>query len=181
MYYVLNQCKGLKTSKAHGKWFAKTVSLKTIDLDGLISHMSKHHTGYSEGIIAGVIRDMVACIKELVLQGYNVKLDNLAIFSGSIVNAKGGADKASTFSVAKNVSYVKVKALGTGRMSRKMVDIDSQLKYAPTYATPEQLDAGIKGGVVKPDGGGGTPTGGDTKPGGGGGTTGGDTKPGGGL
>jgi predicted histone-like DNA-binding protein len=166
MYYTLNQCKGLKTSTAHNKWFAKAVAINTVDTKGLVDHMSVHHTAYSKGVIAGVITDAISCIKELILAGNNVKLDDLAIFSGSIVN-KTGAETAQKFSLSDNVDCVKIKARGTGTMSRKHFSIDSSLENAPTYKTPQELDGGAT--ETQPTSGSGTTSG----SGSGGGTTGG--------
>ena len=61
-----------------GKWFARAVSDETFDLAKLAEHMSKHNSPYSSGVIKGVLTDMVDCIKELLLDGKNVKLDDLA-------------------------------------------------------------------------------------------------------
>ena len=43
--------------------------------------MSDHNSPYSAGMIKGVLTDMVVCIKELLLDGKSVKIDDLAIFS----------------------------------------------------------------------------------------------------
>ena len=83
--YVLKQCKS-KISQIFGKWFAYPVIEETVDLDGLSEHMSNHNSPYSAGVIRGVFTDMVKCIKELLLEGKNVKIDDLAIFSIGIKN-----------------------------------------------------------------------------------------------
>ena len=88
--YILQQIK-ITSSKAYGKWYAKNVVEETIDLDGLSEHMSHHNSPYSKGVIKGLLTDMIQCIKELLLQGMNVKIDDLAIFSLGIKNKKGGA------------------------------------------------------------------------------------------
>lgn len=67
-----------------GNWYAHMNLDGTMDLDELAAHMSDHGTPYSKGVICGVLNDMVGCIKELVLEGNAVKLDNLAIFSVGI-------------------------------------------------------------------------------------------------
>ena len=46
---------------------------------------------------------MVGCVKELMLEGKNVKIDDLAIFSIGIKNVKGGAATEEDFSVASNI------------------------------------------------------------------------------
>ena len=64
----------------NGLWYARPVISETLDIEALSKHMSKHNTPFSPGVIKGVLADMVTCIKELILDGKNVKLDDLAIF-----------------------------------------------------------------------------------------------------
>ena len=84
--YILQQIK-IRSSRAFGKWFAKNVVEETFNLDMLAEHMSSHNTPYSKGAIKGVLTDMIQCIKELLLEGKNVKIDGLAIFSLGIKNS----------------------------------------------------------------------------------------------
>ena len=88
-------------SAAFGKHFAYPVIEETIELDGLAEHMSNHNTPYSKGAIKGMLTDMVGCIKELLLEGKNVKIADLAIFSLGIKNNGGIYD---THDVAMKVS-----------------------------------------------------------------------------
>lgn len=64
--------------------------------------MDKHNSPYSSSVIKGVLAGMVSCTKELVLDGKNVKQDDLAIFSFEIVSKKS-AQSAADFSLANNV------------------------------------------------------------------------------
>ena len=89
--YVLKKIKNT-ASRVFGMWFAYPVIEETIDLDGLAEHMSNHNSPYSKGVIRGLLTDMISCIKELLLEGKNVKIDDLAIFSLGIKNTKGGAE-----------------------------------------------------------------------------------------
>ena len=66
--------------------------------------MANHNTPYSEGLIKGVLTDMISCTKELILDGKNVKLDDLAIFSVGIVSRKGAAS-AADFTLADNAVF----------------------------------------------------------------------------
>ena len=75
----------------NGLWYARPVINETLDIEALAKHMSKHNTPFSPGVIKGVLADMVTCIKELILDGKNVKLDDLAIFSVGIVSDHGAA------------------------------------------------------------------------------------------
>ena len=69
-----------KSTRSAGKWLARAVADETLDTRALAEHMAKHNTPYSQGAIHGVLKDMTSCIKELLLDGKNVKLDDLAIF-----------------------------------------------------------------------------------------------------
>ena len=112
--YILQQIK-ITSSKAYGKWYAKNVVEETIDLDGLSEHMSHHNSPYSKGVIKGLLTDMIQCIKELLLQGMNVKIDDLAIFSLGIKNKLAAATEEE-FTVSKNIEGVKLKARATGEL-----------------------------------------------------------------
>ena len=100
--YVLKQNKNPKSASMN-KWFAYPDIKETINLDRLAAHMSSHNTPFSKGAIKGMLTDMVSCIKELLLEGKNVKIADLAIFSLGIKNAKGGADSEEDFSISKNI------------------------------------------------------------------------------
>ena len=91
--YQNQQKKGVNA----GKWFARSVNDETFDLAKLAEHMSKHNTPYSGGVIKGVLTDMVGCLKEVLLDGKNVKIDDLAIF-GVGIRSKG-AETLKDFSL----------------------------------------------------------------------------------
>ena len=149
--YVLKQNKNRK-SPAFGKWFAFPVIEETIDLDALAEHMSNHNTPYSKGAIKGMLTDMVSCIKELLLEGKNVKIADLAIFSLGIKN-NGGAVSEEVFTVSKHIKGVKLRARATGELIAKSLNLEATLKKASATS--------------KTSGNGGTtPTGGDSNTGG---------------
>ena len=70
--------------EAAPKWYGKAVQDRTIDFEGLVSHMSEHHSPYSRGVIHGVLTDMLDCVKELVLDGKSVRMGDLGLFSVGI-------------------------------------------------------------------------------------------------
>lgn len=127
--YVLKQCKNAKQT-IYGKMFAYPVIEETIDEEALSAHMASHNTPFSQGAIKGMLTDMVQCIHELLLEGKNVKLTNLAIFSIGIKNAKGGAEDEEDFSVQKNIQGVKLRARATGIMIAKGLKLNATLKKA---------------------------------------------------
>lgn len=103
--------------------------------------MSNHNTPYSSGVIKGVLADMVSCTKELILDGKNVKLDDLAIFSVGIVSKKG-AQSAADFSLANNVKGLKLRARATGELSNAQINLDGQLKESSLYTVGEKAPDG---------------------------------------
>ena len=141
VHYILKQIK-ITSSRAFGKWFAKNVVEETIDLDGLAEHMSSHHSPYSKGAIKGVLTDMIQCIKELLLEGKNVKIDDLAIFSIGIRNAKGGADSEEDFSVTSNIQTVKFRARATGELTSKSLDLAATLKRVGKATVSQETPEG---------------------------------------
>ena len=126
--YVLKQNKNV-SSRAYGKWFAFPVIEETIELDALAEHMSNHNTPYSKGAIKGMLTDMVSCIKELLLEGKNVKIADLAIFSHGIKN-RGGAVSEEVFTVSKNIKGVKLRARATGELTTTSLNLEATLKKA---------------------------------------------------
>ena len=133
-------------SKVFGKFFAFPVIEETVDLDGLAGHMSDHNTPFSKGVIKGLLTDMVDCIKELLLEGKNVKIDDLAIFSIGIKNQKGGADNEEEFSVTKNVQGVKLRSRATGILMPKALNLVASLRRATAIAGVSSADGDSNGG-----------------------------------
>ena len=141
--YVLKQNKNSK-SAAYGKFFAYPVIEETIDLDALADHMSNHNTPYSKGAIKGMLTDMVGCIKELLLEGKNVKIADLAIFSLGIKN-NCGAVSEEAFTVSKNIKGVKLRARATGELISKSLNLEATLKKA-SATTKSAGNGGTTGG-----------------------------------
>ena len=127
--YVLKQNKNPKSASMN-KWFAYPDIKETINLDKLAAHMSSHNTPFSKGAIKGMLTDMVSCIKELLLEGKNVKIADLAIFSLGIKNTKGGAKSEADFSVVKNIQGVKLRARATGELITKSLNLEASLMKA---------------------------------------------------
>lgn len=67
-----------------GKYYARVEPKEQYDLSMLADHMHDHNAAFSEGLITGVVTDMVKCIHHLVLAGNSVKIPNLGIFKASI-------------------------------------------------------------------------------------------------
>ena len=138
-----------ENSPLKGLWYARPVIEETYDTERLAKHMANHNTPYSTGVVKGVLTDRISCIKELILDGKNVKLDDLAIFSVGIVSRKGAAS-AADFTLADNVKGLKLRARATGELSNAQINLEGQMKEAAVY-NPD-------GGTT--EGGGGNPGGG---------------------
>ena len=142
--YVLKKNNN-EDSKVFGKFFAYPVIEETVDLDGLAEHMANHNSPFSKGMIKGQLIDMITCIKELLLEGKNVKIDDLAIFSLGIKNKKGGASSEEEFSVSKNIEGVKLRARATGIVLSRALNLEVSFKKA-TAISGKAIGAGGESG-----------------------------------
>ena len=112
-----------------------------MDLQALAAHMEEHNTGFSEAMCVGVMKAMVKCIKEMLLAGKNVKIDNLAIFSVGIRN-KQGAVSPEMFTVANNIDGVKLRARATGTLSNANLNLAASLKRAVSFSNGSNPSGG---------------------------------------
>ena len=127
--YILKQ-NGVSTSTSYKKYYAKPVIEQTMNLQQLAKHMADHNSGFSEAMCLGVITEMIRCIKEMILEGKNVKIDDLAIFSCGIKNTPGGAESEDDFTVSKNIRGVKLRVRATGELTASSLNLEAQLKKA---------------------------------------------------
>lgn len=123
-----------KDTPLTGKWLARAVADETVDLKALALHMATHNTPYSQGAIHGVLKDMVACIKELLLDGKNVKLDDLAIF-GVGIRCKA-ADTAKEWAVNTHLVGLRLKCRTTGNLQVNKLMIEAQVREMMPYEDP---------------------------------------------
>ena len=169
--YVVKQNTN-KQSLAYGKWYAFPVVEETIDLAALAKHMEEHNTGFTEAVCLGMMTAMVKCIKEQLLAGKNVKIDNLAIFSVGIRNKKG-ADSEAEFSVTNNIAGVKLRARATGTLSNSNLNSAASMKKAVSVVSTSASGSTTSGSDDTASSGSGTttPSGSDSTSGSGSSTT----------
>ena len=176
-----------------GKYYARVDYKETLSVQDMARHMAEHNTVFSEGSITGILIDFVKCIREQVLMGNTVKIDNLAIFKAS-VEANGlevlydaEQDKVAQATMgalaqgAKTgaaVKTVKLLAQSTGDFTRE--ELKKDVKFGWTDKAQAEI-AQAKGGLTPSpsptgEGSGNTNTGGNTggNEGGGGFESGGD-------
>ena len=97
-------------------------------------------------------------IKELLLDGKSVKIDDLAIF-GVGIRSKA-AETLEEFSLEKNITGMRLRARATGNLSTNNLKLDSQLKQQAEYQKPTTAGGGSDSDDnpdPKPDGGGEAP------------------------
>ena len=133
--YQIYQSKLAGTS-AYGKFYARIVTDQSIDVASLAEHMANHNTPFSRGTIKGILEDAISCIKELLLDGKRVQLNNLVSFGLGIEHTEG-ADTADKFSVQRNVKSVKLIAQGIGSFSKSTLTSGARLAENRSYVSPK--------------------------------------------
>lgn len=118
-------------SKAFGKWYGRAVH-ELVEFDEFINHMANHHCVFSEGVIRGVLIEMELCLRELLLEGKAVRMDDLGIFALSIANKSGGAAQASDYT-ADLITGVRMNLYLGKRFRAKNLYADARFKEADKY------------------------------------------------
>lgn len=123
----------IEGTPSYKKWYARAVAEETVGIEKLAEHMAAHNTPYSKGCIQGVLRDMVDCIKEILLEGKNVKIENLAIFSVGITTK--GALTAKEFTPAGNIEGCTLRCRATGSLRPKTMKGDVEYREYGEYVS----------------------------------------------
>ena len=191
-------------SEQAGKYYARVSYKQTMGVQEMAHHMAEHNTMFSEGSITGILIDFVKCVREMVLMGNTVKIDNLAIFKATVeANAletlyDAEQDKVASASIgtlpegAKTgaaVKVIKLLAQSTGDFTRDELKKDVKLAWTDKTKAEIAVAKGTSGSETTENGGsgsnenqnqngGGSQNGGTT---GGGDNTGGDNSGGGNL
>ena len=141
--YLSKVTENSETEQA-GKYYARVSYKQTLGVQEMARHMAEHNTMFSEGSICGILIDFVKCVREMVLMGNTVKIDNLAIFKATVeANAlevlyDAQQDKAATAALgtlaagAKTgaaVKAVKLLAQSTGDFTRDELKKDAKLAW----------------------------------------------------
>ena len=155
-------------SELAGKTYARVDYKETLTVQDMAQHMAEHNTAFSEGTITGILIDFVKCIREQVLMGNTVKINNLAIFKATVegnpldVLYDAEADKTVTASLGTlkpgdktgpAVKVVKLLAQSTGDFTRE--ELKKDVKFAWTDKTKAEI-AAAKGGNSGQESGGGS-------------------------
>ena len=127
-----------------GKYYARVSYKQTMGVPEMAHHMAEHNTMFSEGSITGILIDFVKCVREQLLMGNTVKIDNLAIFKAT-VEANGletlydaEQDKVASASLGTlaegqktgpAVKVIKLLAQSTGDFTRDELKKDVKLAW----------------------------------------------------
>ena len=146
-----------------GKLYARVSYKETMSIQDMAHHMAEHNTLFSEGSILGVITDFVKCVREQVLNGNTVKIDNLAIFKATVeANAldtmyDSAADKVASATIGTlregdktgpAVKVIKLLAQSTGDFTRDELKKDVKLSW--TDKTKAEIAAAKAGTTPSP-------------------------------
>ena len=131
-------------SEQAGKLYARVSYKQTLSVQDMAHHMAEHNTMFSEGSITGILIDFVKCVREQVLMGNTVKIDNLAIFKATVeANAletmyDAEQDKVASATIGNlaegqktgpAVKVVKLLAQSTGDFTRDELKKDVKLSW----------------------------------------------------
>ena len=184
--YLSKVTENSETEKA-GNYYARVSYKQTMNVQDMAHHMAEHNTMFSEGSITGILIDFVKCVREQVLMGNTVKIDNLAIFKAT-VEANGleklydaDTDKVAmaTIGALKEgektgaaVKAIKLLAQSTGDFTREELKKDAKLAWTDkTKAEIADAKGGNAGTGADSSQGSSTGTGGNSGTGGTGGST----------
>ena len=141
-------------SEQAGKLYARVDYKQSLSVQDMAHHMAEHNTAFSEGLITGILIDFVKCVREQVLNGNTVKIDNLAIFKATVeANAletlyDAQQDKVAQATIgnlaegAKTgpaVKTIKLLAQSTGEFTRD--ELKKDVKLAWTDKTKAEIAA----------------------------------------
>ena len=159
--YLSKVAENSETEQA-GKIYARVSYKETMSVQDMAHHMAEHNTMFSEGSICGILIDFVKCVREQVLNGNTVKIDNLAIFKATVeANAletlyDAQQDKVAQATIgtlpegAKTgaaVKVVKLLAQSTGEFTREELKKDVKLSW--TDKAKAEIAAAKSGGQNK--------------------------------
>lgn len=123
-------------SRHRGGWYARSVH-QLVEFDDFVKHMANHHCVFSEATIRGVLIEAETCLRELLLDGKAVRLDDLGIFRIGIKTE--AADELTDFT-ADNITGVRVNLYLGKRFRAADLYNDARFKEADRYAVDDIVD-----------------------------------------
>lgn len=164
-----------KEAEAPVRYYARAQRESVMTFEQFAEHVAGHNSKYHKGDILATIVEVMRCLKEELLNGKQVQLSDLGIFSLSLSGP--GAESAKDFNAAVNIRKIKVRWKPGEAFEDLRNDKDLTLEEVLTIKENTAAKKAKKTGTdITPDdgntGGGSGNTGGSS--GNGGGSTGGD-------
>ena len=116
-------------SAAYNKWYGRAVH-ELVEFDEFIEHMANHHCVFSEGTIKGVLIEMQSCLRELLLEGKAVRLDELGIFALGLETQ--GEDTSAKFT-NDSIKAVRMNLYLGKRFRARELYAEAKFKEADKY------------------------------------------------
>lgn len=122
-----------KYSSQYKKWYVRPVIKEMLGIHEMAKHMAEHNTPFSAGTIEGILTDFSKCIREQLLNGNSVKIDNLAIFKitlhSNAFDTIGGIDTetgrlGAAAKIGSAVRKTRMLASATGDMMSDQLALD---------------------------------------------------------
>ena len=106
-----------------------------------IKNQHKNYGSYLSALsrqptIHGVLKDAIRCIRELTLDGNQVKLDELAMFSIGLMTKP--ANSAKEFMASKNIVGYRLRARATGEFTKKELALSAMAKEDNEYSVDKE-------------------------------------------
>lgn len=155
--------RNLQALDAPQKTYAVAQSRDTMDIEKLAEHIAGHGNTYDAGDVIAITKKIVSCIRELLLDGYNVNLGDLGTFgiqiksrgvSESEIDEKTGLKPVFT---AADITDVSVRWTKSKKFRNLMDDVKFnevptlKEKAAALKAKHEQLADGTQNGNEEDD------------------------------
>lgn len=137
------------------RWYGRSVA-ELMEFDEFIKHMANHHCVFGESTIRGVLIEMQICLRELLLEGKAVRLDELGIFRIGLETS--GTKTAKEFT-ADNIKAVHLNLYLGKRFRAADLYKDAKFREAGKYDPDDGETANTHNGGT-PSGGGSAVSGG---------------------
>lgn len=144
-----------QTGENAGKelWYATVVTDREMSFEEFVDHISSHNSPYSRGTVHGVMMDMLDCMKELILDGKNVRLGDLGLFSIGI-KSRGEVSRDKVTSASVEDVHLLVK--NTKNWSNSELKKLCKITAYDSYGVADNGGDGTNPGGSGTNGGGGT-------------------------
>lgn len=146
-----------QASVGYKKWYGRSVA-ELLEFEDFVKHMANHHCVFGESTIRGVLIEMQICLRELLLEGKAVRLDDLGIFRIGLETS--GTDTAKEFT-ADNIRAVHLNLYLGKRFRAADLYKDAKFREAGKYDPDDGETANTHNGGT-PSGGGSAVSGGSS-------------------